>query len=256
MIHSTAIIHPKAELESGVEVGPYSIIGEHVKIGKDTKIGPHTTVEGFTEIGERCEIYQFVSIGTPPQDLKFKGEKSYVIIGDDNTMREFVTIHRASSHGGGETVIGSNNFIMAYSHIAHDCKVGNNVVMANGTTLGGHIEIQDFVVIGGLVAIHQFARIGAYSMIGGASAVSQDVPPYVMAVGNRAKLFGLNTTGLKRNNFSTEVIKDLKVAYKTIFRSGMTLKKALEEVKLQPKRSKEVDNFIEFIEKSERGICR
>ena len=256
MIHSTAIIHPKAQIGSGVEIGPYSIISENVTIGKDTRIASHVTVEGFTEIGERCEIYQFVSIGTPPQDYKFKGEESLVIIGDDNRIREFVTINRASSHGGGKTVIGHRNFIMAYCHVAHDCRIGNNVTMANAATLGGHIEIHDFAILGGLVALHQFVRVGAYSMIGGASAVSQDVPPYVMAVGNRAKLYGLNVTGLRRNNFSKTTIKDLKNAYKIIFKSGMILKEALEEVRRQALESEEVDIFIEFIEKSERGICR
>ncbi|MFH1624334.1 MAG: acyl-ACP--UDP-N-acetylglucosamine O-acyltransferase [Pseudomonadota bacterium] len=255
MIHQTAIIHPKAELDDGVEVGPYSIIGEDVKIGKNTRVKAHVTIEGFTQIGQGCELYQFVSIGTPPQDLKFRGERSSVIIGDNNTIREFVTINR-SSHGGGETRVGNDNFLMAYCHIAHDCKIGNNVIMANAATLAGHIEIEDFAIIGGLVAIHQFVKIGAYSIIGGASAVSKDVPPYVMAVGNRAKLFGLNITGLKRNNFSETTTNNLKKAYKIIFRSGKTLKKALEEVKLEIPDSKEITNLLEFIKKSERGICR
>ncbi|MFH2012930.1 MAG: acyl-ACP--UDP-N-acetylglucosamine O-acyltransferase [Pseudomonadota bacterium] len=256
MIHPTAIVHPKADLDEGVKVGPYSIIAENVKIGKDTCVGSHVTIEDFTQIGERCNIYQFVSIGTPPQDLKFKGEKSEVIIGNNNTIREFVTINRASLHGGGITKIGNNNFLMAYCHVAHDCKIGNNTIMANAATLGGHIEIEDFAIIGGLVAIHQFVRIGAYSIIGGASGVSKNVPPYVMAVGNRAKLFGLNITGLKRNNFSESTINDLKKAYKIIFRSGMILKKALEKVKLEIPDSDEVNNLVEFIKNSERGICR
>ena len=256
MIHPTAIVHPKAELDEGVEIGPYSIIAENVKIGKDTKINSHVTIENFTQIGERCQIYQFVSIGTPPQDLKFKGEKSDLIIGDDNTIREFVTINRASSHGGGVTTLGNNNFLMAYCHIAHDCKIGSNIIMANAATLAGHIEIEDFAIIGGLVAIHQFVRVGAYSIIGGASAVSKNVPPYVMAVGNRARLFGLNITGLKRNNFPEATINNLKKAYKIIFRSGMTLNNALEKVKRELPDSEEVNNLVGFIQKSERGICR
>jgi len=256
MIHPTAIIHPKAELDDGVEIGPYSIVGENVKIGKDTRIGSHVTIEDFTEIGKRCHIYQFVSIGAPPQDLKFQGEKSYVVIGSDNIVREFVTINRASSHGDQETRVGNNNFLMAYSHIAHDCKIGNNTVLANAATLAGHVEVEDFSLIGGLVAIHQFVRIGAYSMIGGASAVSKDIPPYVMAVGNRAKLFGLNVVGLRRNNFSEDTIKNLKKVYKIIFRSSIVLSDALERVRLEIPDSKEITNFIKFIQKSERGVCR
>lgn len=256
MIHPTAIIHPRAELNDEVEVGPYSIIGENVKIGRRTRVSSHVTIEGFTHIGEGCHIYQFVSIGTPPQDLKFRGEKSNVIIGDNNTIREFVTINSASSHGGGETRVGNNNFLMAYCHIAHDCKVGDNVIMANAATLAGHIEIEDFAVIGGLVAIHQFVRVGAYSIIGGASAVSKDVPPYVMAVGNRARLFGLNITGLRRSNFSDITINNLKKAYKILFKSGMLLNNALEKVRLEIPDSKEVGKLVTFVEESKRGVCR
>jgi UDP-N-acetylglucosamine acyltransferase len=256
MIHPTAIVHPKAELDEGVEIGPYSIITDSVQIGKDTKISSHVNIEGITELGKSCEVYPFTSIGTPPQDLKYKGEKSKVIIGDNNTIREFVTINRASSHGIGETRIGNNNFLMAYCHIAHDCIIWNNVVMANAATLAGHIEIEDFAVIGGMVAIHQFVRVGAFSFVGGASAVSKDIPPYLMAVGNRVKLFGLNTTGLKRNNFSEAAIDKLKKAYKIIFRSGMTLKNALEKVRVEITDSKEVNNLVDFIQGSERGVCR
>jgi len=256
MIHPTAIIHPKAELDCGVEIGPYCIIDDNVQIGRDTKVKSHVTIEGFTHIGKRCRIYQFVSIGTPPQDLKFKGEKSDLIIGDDNTIREFVTINRASSHGVGETRMGNNNFLMAYCHVAHDCKIGNNIVMANAATLAGHIEIEDYAIIGGLVAIHQFVKVGEYSIIGGKSAVSKDVPPYMTAVGNRAKLFGLNLIGLRRNNFSDEAITNIKKAYRIIFKSGMTLSSALEKVKLEITDSNEVSKLVRFIEGSERGICR
>ncbi len=256
MIHPTAIIHPKAALDDGVEIGPYCIIDENVRIGRDTKLRSHITVEGFTQIGERCEIYQFASIGAPPQDLKYSGEKSEVIIGNDNIIREFVTINRGSSGGGGETRVGDKNFLMAYCHVAHDCKLGNNIVMANAATLAGHIEIEDHAIIGGLVAIHQFVRIGAYSMIGGVSGVSKDVPPYVIAVGNRVKLFGLNVTGLRRNGFSDTAINNLKKAYKIIFKSGMVLMKALEKVRLEIPDSEEVGNLVGFIEESERGVCR
>ncbi|HBO85023.1 MAG TPA: acyl-[acyl-carrier-protein]--UDP-N-acetylglucosamine O-acyltransferase [Deltaproteobacteria bacterium] len=255
-IHPTAIIHPNAEIGECVEVGPYSVIGENVRIGDDVKIYPHVVIDGWTTIGKGCSIYQFTSIGAPPQDLKFGGEASEVIIGENNTIREFVTINRATSHGGGKTIIGNNNLLMAYVHIAHDCKVGNNVILANAATLAGHIEISDHSIIGGLVAIHQFARIGCYSIIGGASAVTHDIPPYVMAVGNRARLYGLNKLGLKRHGFSVDEIKEIKEAYDIIFRSGLMLEEALKKVREELKDSKHVNTMIEFIRNSKRGITR
>jgi len=260
-IHPTAIIHNRAEIGEGVSIGPYSIIGEGVVIGDRTRIGPHVVIYGPTEIGSDCTLFQFSAIGAPPQDLKFRGEETRIRIGDRNTLREFVTIHRASSHGSGETVIGSDNYLMAYVHIAHDCHLGNNIIMVNGATLAGHIKIEDYAVIGGLSAIHQFIRVGEYAMVGGCSAVVQDVPPYMIAVGNRAKLYGLNLIGLKRHSFSDETIKVLKKAYRIIFKSKLTLKEATKRVREEilqqtEEGARQVSHLLRFIEESERGICR
>lgn len=254
-IHPTAQIAKDAKLSEGVEIGPYCIIGEGVKIGKNTKLLSNVVIE-HTEIGENCIIYPFTVIGLPPQDLKYKGEMTSVRIGNNNVIREYTTIHRASVDGDGLTVIGDNNFLMAYVHIAHDCKIGNSTIMANATTLAGHVEVEDSVVIGGLVAIHQFTRIGAYAMVGGFSGVVQDIPPYTMASGNRARLYGLNTIGLKRNGFKDSTIRELKQAYKILFRSRLTLKEAMDMVKREVRQSEEVKHLIEFIEKNKRGICR
>ncbi|HEY4485960.1 MAG TPA: acyl-ACP--UDP-N-acetylglucosamine O-acyltransferase, partial [Nitrospiria bacterium] len=215
-IHSTAVVHPGAHLAEGVTVGPYSIIGENVKIGRGTRVASHAVIEGWTEIGEGCRIFQFASIGADPQDLKFRGEKSALIIGRNNTIREFVTIHRGTGPGGGVTRIGDDNLLMAYVHVAHDCGVGNHVVLANAATLAGHITVQDHAIVGGLSGLHQFVRIGRHAIIGGCSAVPQDIPPFVSAVGNRAKLYGLNTVGLKRGGFGEERIAAIKSAYKII----------------------------------------
>jgi UDP-N-acetylglucosamine acyltransferase len=254
-VHPTAIVASDAKLSDGVEIGPYCIIGDNVKIGKNTALASHVVIEE-AEIGQNCNIYPFTSIGLPPQDIRYKGEKTKVRIGDDNIIREYITIHRASVSGEGVTKIGNNNFLMAYVHIAHDCHLGNNIIMANATTLAGHVVVEDFAFIGGLVAVHQFARIGAHSMIGGFSAIPQDIPPYTTAAGERAKLYGLNTVGLKRRNFSDLTISDLKKAYKILFRSKYTLKEAIDKVKHDLGQSEEVKNFIEFIEKNKRGICR
>ena len=256
MIHKTAIIDNEAELDSEVEIGPYCIIGPHVKIGKGTKLGPHVVIDGWTQIGERCRIFQFASIGAIPQDLKYKGEESWVILGNNNVIREFATINRGTSQSGGKTIIGDNNIFMAYSHVAHDCVIGNHVILANVATLAGHIEIEDYAIIGGLVAVHQFVRLGCYSIIGGGSGVNQDIPPYMMANGQRAKLYGLNTVGLKRHNFSSGAISNLKKAYRIIFRSGLTINKALDQTQGEIKNSTEVDHLISFIKGSERGITR
>jgi UDP-N-acetylglucosamine acyltransferase len=256
MLHPTAIVSPKAELDSEVEIGPYSIIGDKVKIGKKTRVGPHVVIEGPTEIGQNCQIFQSASIGAIPQDLKFKGEESHVIIGNGNIIREFVTINRGTAQGGGKTVIGNDNFLMAYSHIAHDCKISNQVIIANAVALAGHIEIEDFAIIGGIVGVHQFVRIGSYSIIGACSAVSRDVPPYMMAAGNHATLHGLNTVGLKRHRFSDEAISNIKRAYQIIFRSGLLLKTALEQTEFEMPGSPEVMSMVTFIRKSERGVIR
>jgi UDP-N-acetylglucosamine acyltransferase len=255
-IHQTAIVHPKAHLAENVLIGPYSVIGEHVSIGRDTKIESHVLIDGWTTIGERNHIHAFSSIGAPPQDIGYRNDETYLIIGNDNVIRECATVHRATTKEDRKTEIGNKNFLMAYSHVAHDCKLGNNIIMANSVALGGHIVIGDHAILGGIVAVHQFVKIGAYSIIGGQSAVSQDIPPYVSAAGNRAKLYGLNLVGLKRKGFSDAVIATLKKAYKIIFRSGLTqdeaLRRALDEFPEAP----EVRMLVDFISTSKRGVTR
>ncbi|MFZ3091796.1 MAG: acyl-ACP--UDP-N-acetylglucosamine O-acyltransferase [Nitrospirota bacterium] len=255
-IHPSAIIHPNAEIAEGVSIGPYSIIGRDVKIGKGTRIGPHIVIEGWTEIGENNTISQFSSLGGNAQSVKYKGEKTYLRIGNNNLIREYVTLNRGTVQGRGETVIGDNNFIMAYAHIAHDCKIGNNVIIANSVGLAGHIDIDDNAIIGGMTGVHQFVRIGANTMVGAMSGIPLDIPPYVSASGNRASLYGLNVIGLKRQGFSEELIDDLKLAYKIIFRSKLILSDAIKKVRGEIVMSKELEYFLNFIEASERGICR
>jgi UDP-N-acetylglucosamine acyltransferase len=255
-IHPTAIISPDAHLDEGVEIGPYSIIGSDVRIGKNTVIGPHAVIDDHTQIGEGCRIFQFCSIGAPPQDLKFGGEKSRVIIGDFNMIREFATIHRATSADIGVTQIGDHNLLMAYTHVAHNCKLGNHIVMSNVATLGGHVHVEDYAIISGLSAVHQFSRIGAHCIIGGASGVAKDVPPYTIANGNHARLFGLNLIGLKRRNFSEETIRALNKAYRIIFRSRLLLNAAIQKVEEEVENLPEVHHFVQFIKESKRGVCR
>ena len=255
-IHPTAIIAPDAQLEEGVEIGPYSIIRADVKIGKNTIIGPHTVIDNYTDIGEGCNIFHFCSIGAPPQDLKFGGEKTRTIIGNFNTIREYVSIHRGTSADIGMTIIGNNNLLLAYVHIAHNCKLGNNIIISNSTGLAGHVHVEDYAIISPLSGVHQFCRIGAHCMVGGASAVGKDVPPYTLAQGNHAKLFGLNIIGLKRRNFSEKSIKAITEAYRIIFRSSLLLDAAIKKVEAEVEDLPEVRNFIKFIKESERGICR
>lgn len=255
-IHPTAILDPKAVVDPGADIGPFCVLKGEVLIKKGSKLLSHVLVEGSTEIGEHCTIHPFTSIGPPPQDLKYKGEKTRLLIGDNNTIREYVSIHRASVGGDGTTVIGNNNFFMAYVHIAHDCKIGNNVVMANAATLAGHVLIEDNAVIGGLVAIHQFTRVGRNAMIGGFSGIGQDIPPYMIASGARAKLYGPNTIGLKRHGFPDATINAIKKAYKVLFREKRTLKDAIKVIRNEMDGIEEVDYLVQFIEKNRRGICR
>lgn len=255
-IHPTAIIAEDVQLGEGVEIGPYSIIGAEVKIGRNTVIGPHTVIDNYTQIGEGCKILQFCSIGAPPQDLKFGGEKTAVVIGNFNTIREYVSIHRGTTADTGLTVIGDHNLFMAYVHIAHNCKVGNHVIIANSTGLAGHVEVEDYAIISPLSGVHQFCRIGAHCIVGGASAVVKDIPPYTMANGNRATLFGLNLIGLTRRGFSERSIAAVKQAYRIIFRSDLLLEEALEKAKAEVEDCPEVRHFIDFIQKSKRSICR
>lgn len=256
MIHPTAIIDPKADIDSNVEVGPHSIVGANVQIGSGTVIGPHVVIQPYVEIGPDCHIFQYASIGAVPQALKFEGEETYVKIGRGTVIREFVTVNRGTGFGGGITEVGEENFLMAYVHIAHDCKTGRKVILANNATLAGHITLEDFVTVGGLVAIHQFVRIGNYAYVGGKSAVVKDIPPYVIAAGDRAKLHGLNSVGLKRHGFSQETLSSLKKAYRIIFRIGLTLNEAIERVKAEVGQVPEVNDLIRFIKSSKRGITR
>jgi len=256
MIHETALINSGAEIDSNVDIGAYSIIGDNVFIGSGTVIGPHVVIDPFTTIGRNCRIFQYAALGTVPQSLKFEGEKTYVKIGNGTIIREFVTIHRGTGFGGGITEVGEENFLMAYTHIAHDCRVGRKVVMANSATLAGHITIGDHATIGGLVAVHQFVKIGEYAFVGGKSAVVKDVPPYVIAAGDRAELHGLNSVGLKRHGFSPTTLSLLKKTYRIIFRIGLTTNEAIERVKAEVEQVPEVVKFIDFIRSSQRGVTR
>ena len=256
MIHPTAIVDPSAEIDKDVTIGPYAVVEKEVRIGSGTTVGPHATIEKYTTIGENCQISQYASIGGAPQDLKFHGEKTYLKIGSGTIIREFVTINRGTEFGGGITELGENNYLMAYTHIAHDCKTGKHVILANNSTLAGHIEIGNYATVGGLVAIHQFVQIGDYAYIGGKSAVVKDIPPYVIASGDRATLHGLNNVGLKRHKFSKQSLKELKKAYRIFFRIGLTVKQSLERVKAEVEMTPEVKNFVDFIVNSNRGVTR
>jgi len=255
-IHPTAIVDKKAVIDEDVVIGPFSIISGGTRIRRGSKIMSNVVMEGNTEIGEDCTVYPFTSIGLPPQDVKYHNEETGVRIGDRNIIREYTTIHRASVGGNGVTTIGESSFLMAYVHVAHDCTIGSHVIMANAATLAGHVTVEDHAVIGGLVAIHQFTRIGAYSMVGGFSGIGQDIPPYMVASGARAKLFGLNTIGLKRHGFPDATIAELKKAYKILFREKRTLKDAIKRVQTELPYTDEIKHLIEFIEKNKRGICR
>jgi len=258
-IHPTALVHPSAQLAEGVEIGPYVIIEEHVRIGSGSTVGPHAFIGKWTEMGENNQIYHMASVGAPPQDLKYKGEECWTRIGNGNVIREFATIHRGTVTGHAETVLGNNNMMMSYAHVAHDCCIGNGVVMANSATLAGHVTVQDNVILGGLVAIHQFVTIGAYVMLGGGTLVGQDIPPYMIATssGKRdAKLRGLNLIGLKRRGFSDEAISGLRKAYKTLFMAGLKQADAIAKIRAEIVGCAEVETLLSFIENSERGICR
>lgn len=256
MIHSTAIVDPKARVADDVEVGPYSIIGAEVQIGAGTVIGPHVVLRGPTEIGTGNQIFQFSSIGDIPQDKKFHGESSRLVIGDNNTIRECVTINRGTEGGGGETRIGDDNWIMAYVHVAHDCRVGDHTVLANNVALAGHVSIGDYAILGGFSLIHQFCRIGAYAFTAMGSAVSRDVPPFVTVAGKMSEPRGLNSEGLKRHGYSTQRIQLIKKAYKLLYKSGLGRGDALEAIQAIPESSTDLDEFVAFVRGSERSILR
>jgi UDP-N-acetylglucosamine acyltransferase len=254
-IHPTALVDPNARLASDVRIRAYTIIGANVSIGAGTEVGPHVVLDGWTSIGEYNQIFPFTTVGYPPQDLKYDGGETRVEIGDHNVIRENVTIHRGTELGGGLTRVGSHNLIMAYTHIAHDCSIGNRVVMANAATLGGHVHVEDGAVVGGLVAVHQFVRIGTRAYIGGKSGVSQDVPPFMLAKGYPCKLYGPNLVGLRRQGWDSNAISAIKKAYRIVFRSNLTREQALVAVREElPEMPPEVEIFLKFLENSERGI--
>jgi UDP-N-acetylglucosamine acyltransferase len=255
-IHPTAIVHPEAALHDTVEIAPFAVIGPKVRIRAGTRIGPHAVIEGRTEIGERNRIFQFASVGAVPQDLKYAGEDTQLVIGDENQIREFTTLHIGTAGGGGITRIGNRNLFMAYSHVAHDCQVGDGCVLANSAALAGHVEVGDHVIFGGLSAVHQFTRIGDHAFIAGGAMVAMDVPPYCTAQGDRAELIGLNTVGLSRHGYTDEQIARIKDAYKVVFRSKLGLNESIAKLKAEYGGHEEVEKFLDFVERSKRGITR
>jgi len=254
-IHRTAVVAPGAVLAAGVEIGPYAVIGAQVRIGAGTVVGAHAVIEGRTTIGERNRIFQFAALGAIPQDLKYQGEPTELVIGDDNQIREFTTLHIGTAGGGGVTSIGNRNLFMNFSHVAHDCRIGERVICANGATLAGHVTVEDYVIVGGLAAVHQFVRLGESSMLGGGAMVVQDVPPFCVVQGDRAGLVGLNVEGMRRRGFADDDVRGLRGAYRTLFRSGLTAKEAVRKVREEPLGGP-VERLVQFVENSKRGICR
>lgn len=256
MIHQTAIIHPTARIGQDVTIGPWTVIGEEVEIGEGSWIGSHVVIQGPTKIGKHNRIYQFSSVGESPQDKKYQGEQTYLEMGDHNVIREFCTVHRGTAQDKGTTRIGNHNLFMAYVHIAHDCNIGNHTIFANNASLAGHVQVGDYANLGGFVGVFQFCRLGAYSFTTGASIVVKDVPPFLKVSGHYAKPYGLNSVGLKRRGFTDEMMTQLKRAYKTIYRKGLTVKQAVEELKLMTQQCIEIDQLVQFIEASTSGIVR
>ena len=255
-VHPTVVIEPGAELDDDVQIGPYAIVGADVRIGARTVVGSHTVLEGRVELGSDCQIGAHAVIGAPPQDLKYQGEPTRVVIGDRTLVREFATVHRASAGGHGVTTVGRDCYLMAYAHVAHDCQLEEGVIMANQATLGGHVEIGRHAIVSGLTAVHQFVRIGEYAFVGGCSGVNQDIPPYLKVQGAPAKPFGLNAVGLRRHGFSHEAIHALKEAYRIVFLSDLNTSQALERMEKELPSSPEVQRFIDFIKRSQRGISK
>jgi UDP-N-acetylglucosamine acyltransferase len=259
-VHPTAIVHPKAELDDEVEIGPYTIVEEDVRIGRGTIVGPHVQICRWARIGEDCRIHFGSTIGVPSQDVKYRGWRSYVIIGDRNVIREYASISRATTEEGA-TVIGDDNLIMKYVSVSHDCRIGNHVIMANLATLGGHVTVEDYARIGGVSAVHQFVRIGKMAMAGACSKFTKDVPPYTVADGRPAKVRGLNVIGFTTSAvhpmrlLSVETRRRLKRAFRILFRSGLTMKEAIERVRREVESDPEVEHLLQFIESSRRGIC-
>ncbi|MGZ6077593.1 MAG: acyl-ACP--UDP-N-acetylglucosamine O-acyltransferase [Myxococcaceae bacterium] len=255
-VHPTAIVAPGARLHPSVEVGPYAVIGPSVELGAGTTVGPHAVIEGRTRIGERNRVFQFASVGAQPQDLKYAGEDSALEIGNENLIREFTTLHKGTTGGGGVTRIGNRNLFMAYSHVAHDCRVGSGCVFANGATLGGHVEVGDHAILGGLAAVHQFTRIGPHAFLAGGTMVVMDIPPFCMAQGDRAELVGVNSIGLARHGFTEEQITRVKEAYRILFRSKLPLEEAVERIRTEIGNQTEIQAMVGFVTTSQRGLTR
>lgn len=256
MIHATALIENGAKLGANVTVGAYSVIGQDVTIGNGTTVGPHAVIRGHTTIGKNNRIFQFVSLGEIPQDKKYQNEPTRLQIGDDNTIREFCTFNIGTVQDGGVTSIGNGNWIMAYVHIAHDCHVQDHTILANCVQLAGHVHIGSYAMLGGFTGVHQFCRIGAHSMTGISTVVVQDIPPFMLVTGGDAKVRGINTVGLKRRNFPPDQIARLKLAYKTLYKSGLTLEEAKKQLAAQVSACAEIQTLLDFLEQSTRGIAR
>ncbi|HEU5443056.1 MAG TPA: acyl-ACP--UDP-N-acetylglucosamine O-acyltransferase [Steroidobacteraceae bacterium] len=256
MIDPHAIVSPQAELAADVTVGPFSVIGPEVRIGPGTVVGPHVVITGETTIGANNRIYQFASLGDAPQDKKYAGEPTRLEIGDRNVFRESCTINRGTTHDKAVTRIGSDNLFMAYSHVAHDCVVGSNTVFANCASLGGHVEIGDWVILGGLTAVHQFCKVGAHAFLAGGAIVTRDVPPYIMVAGNPSVPHAVNSEGLKRRGFTEEQIRSIRDAYRTVYRCDLKLSEALERLEQSAGEQPELRLFVDFIRSSTRSIVR
>jgi UDP-N-acetylglucosamine acyltransferase len=260
MIHPTAIIDPGAVLGEGVEVGAYAMIGPRVTLGERCSVGAHAIIESHARVGKDTRVYSFASIGAPPQDLKYRGEETWVEIGDGCNIREYTTVNRGTVAGGGVTRVGNGVLLMAYCHVAHDCHVGDHVIVANAATLAGHVEIGAKAIIGGLVGVHQFVRIGSFAMVGALSGLPLDIPPYVTAVVGRGQkgrgLYGLNLIGLRRNGFSEETIAELKKAYRILFRSGLSMREALARAAEETAPLPEIQHLLDFVQSSKRGVQR
>jgi len=254
-IHPTAVVSKKSKLGKGVILGPYAIIGNDVTIGEDTIIGAHCVIDNRTTLGKRCQVFTGAVLGSIPQDLKYKSENSYLDIGDDNIIREYVTIN-LGTQANSKTIVGNNNMIMAYSHIAHNCVIGNSCIIANCGTLAGYVSIEDKAIVGGMVAIHQFTRVGSLSIIGGCSKVVSDVPPYSTCDGHPARVYSLNLVGLRRQKIDSKTIKQLSHAFKILFKSGLSLQSALERLSEEKYASAEISHLTDFIKNSKRGLCR
>jgi UDP-N-acetylglucosamine acyltransferase len=252
-IHPTALVDPTAVLGTDVEIGPWAIVGPNCTIGDGTRLSARATLERNVKLGQRVHVGIGAILGGDPQDLKYRGEETWVEIGDDTSIREYATINRATAHSV-TTRVGKGCFLMSYVHLAHDCEVGDHVIISNGTQLAGHVHVEDRAIISGLCAVHQFARIGRHSFIGGCSRVSQDVPPFVRAVGNPIKLFGLNSVGLQRSGFDESVVKSLKLAYRFCFRSDLNLSQGVERARAEVELIPDVEHFLTFIEASQRGV--